>query len=201
MPGRAPVPSLPGMDGPLAPLLRPLVVGTWLVGCVGALAVGVSGLLAEAVGRLVSPAFVAGDAPGVTYTTARCADYLEYVPTARSCAVAAAVHHWGEVVDSRVAVGVLGLFGLLALLAARRWSGLRDPSWTPPWPLVAAVLVVLFGLAGLAVGGMSLMQMAFGLTSGAGANLSAGIVAAAAALTVAIWAVRRARAGVNHHIR
>jgi hypothetical protein len=144
LPSRAPVPSLPGMDGPLAPLLRPLVVGTWLVGCVGALAVGVSGLLAEAVGRMVSPAFVAGDAPGVTYTTARCADYLEYVPTARSCAEAAAVHHWGEVVDSRVAVGVLGLFGLLALLAARRWSGLR-------------------------------------------------VVAAAAALTIAIRAVRRAR--------
>jgi hypothetical protein len=174
-------------------LVRPLLVGTWLVGCLGALAVGLSGLLAEAFGRLVSPDFVAGDGPGITYTPARCADYYEYVPGARSCAEAAAVHHWGEVVDGRVALGVLGLLGLVVFLAARRWGGLRGRAWTPPAPVAGAVLLALFALAGLALSGASLMQMAFGLTTGAGANLSAGLVALAAALAVLVWVARRTR--------
>src|SRR5262249_61874572 len=81
--------------------LRPAFVGCWLAGAVGLVAVGLSGLVAEVFGRVFGPAFVAGDAPGVTYTSARCADYFEYFPHARDCADAAAQHHWGEVVEGR----------------------------------------------------------------------------------------------------
>ena len=55
-------------------------------------------LVAEVFGRVFGAAFVAGDAPGVTYTPARCADYFEYFPRASDCTQAAALHHWGEVV-------------------------------------------------------------------------------------------------------
>jgi hypothetical protein len=75
--------------------LRPAFVGCWLAGGVGLVAVGVSGFAAEVFGRVFGAAFVAGDAPGVTYTAARCADYFEYFPHARDCADAAAQHHWG----------------------------------------------------------------------------------------------------------
>jgi hypothetical protein len=50
--------------GGVAALARPAFVGLWLVGAVGALVVGISGLLSEAFGRLVGPAFVAGDPSG-----------------------------------------------------------------------------------------------------------------------------------------
>ncbi len=139
---------------------------------------------------------MAGDPVGVTYTTDRCADYLEYVPSAASCADAAAVHHWGEVVESRVALGLLGLFALLALIAARRWSGpagLHRPEWTPPWSMVAVVLLALFGVAAVGLGGLSVLQLAFGQTSGVGADLAVAVVAAVAALAVAAWALQRVR--------
>src|SRR5215217_2487440 len=58
---------------------------------------------AELLGRLYGPGFVAGDLPGVTYTRERCAEFLEYFPHAGGCEQAATLHHWGEVVEYRVA--------------------------------------------------------------------------------------------------
>jgi hypothetical protein len=43
-----------------------------LLGAVGLVAIGASGPLAELLGRLFGPAFVAGDLPGMTYTAAVC---------------------------------------------------------------------------------------------------------------------------------
>jgi hypothetical protein len=76
-----------------------------LLGGVGLVAIGVSGLVAELLGRLLGAGFVAGDLPGMTYTTQRCAEFLEYFPDAGGCEQAAALHHWGEVVEYRVAAG------------------------------------------------------------------------------------------------
>jgi hypothetical protein len=63
----------------LAPVPPAAVVGELaraavLLGAVGLVAIGASGALAELLGRLVGPAFVAGDLPGVTYTTQRCVE-------------------------------------------------------------------------------------------------------------------------------
>ena len=175
--------------------LRPAFVGCWLAGGAGLLAIGLSGLVAEVFGRLYGAAFVAGDAPGVTYTADRCADYFEYFPHARDCADAAALHHWGEVVESRVSVGVLGALALLVLWLVRRGTAIGTAAWTPPRGTVAVPLVVLFGLAGLALSGMGLMQLAFRDTNMVGANLSAGLAAMVAALVVGVWFLRRGR----HH--
>jgi hypothetical protein len=62
---------------------------------IGLVAIGVSGLFAEVMGRLWGAAFVAGDPPGSTYTPARCADFQEYLP-GHDCLSAAALHHWGR---------------------------------------------------------------------------------------------------------
>jgi hypothetical protein len=143
-------------------------------------------------GRVFGAGFVAGDASGVTYTAARCADYFEYFPNAGSCGDAAALHHWGEVVMGRVAAGVLGVLALLVLYAARR-TVLRGPPWRLLAPYVAAVLLAIFAAVGVLLSGVSVMSMVFGQTSGVGAALADGAVSAVAALAVAWWALRRLR--------
>jgi hypothetical protein len=173
-----------------AAIARTAFIGTWFVGAVSLVAIGVSGLVAELFGRVYGAGFVAGDGSGVTYTPERCADYFEYVPNAGSCAAAAAEHHFGEVVTSRVAVGVLGLLALAVLAIARR-TLLRGPQWRQPSPYVATVLLALFGLAALGLGGLGLMQLGLGTSSGVGADLAAGLVAAIVVLVVAFWSLRR----------
>jgi hypothetical protein len=157
-------------------VLRPAIVGAWLIGAVGLVAIGLSGLVAEVLGRVFGPRFVAGDAPGVTYTPQRCGDYFEYFPTAPDCGQAAALHHWGEVVQYRIAAGVLGIFLLVVWWAARRtiW---RARTWQPRRPVVEVVLAGMFAAGGIVLTALSTMQIAFGQSSGAGADLSAGTVA------------------------
>ncbi len=174
--------------GPYA-WLRPAFVGCWLAGGLGLVTVGISGLVCEVFGRLFGADFVAGDAPGVTYTAQRCADYFEYAPNAATCADAAAFHHWGEVVDSRVSAGVLGVLALLVLWLVRRSSQLGRPAWTPPRATVAVPLIAIFALIGAAFTGVSLMQLAFHDHDKAGANLSDGLVSLLAAVLVAVWLV------------
>jgi hypothetical protein len=176
----------------LRTVARKAFTGAWVVGIVGGLTLALSGALSEAFGRIFGADFVSGDPSGVTYTPARCDDYFEYFPHAGSCAEAAALHHWGEVVEGRAMAGVLGLLGLLALLGARRLL-LRGPDWAPPAPYVAAVL--LTGLAGVGVllGGTSVLSIAFRQSSGVGVNLADGIAAGVATLVVLVWSVRYVR--------
>src|SRR3954471_21517414 len=77
----------------------------------GLIAIGLSGLIVLAFGASFGRQFVAGDAPGVTYTAARCSDYFALEPSAKDCTDAAVRHHYGEIVDSRLFAGVLGLIG------------------------------------------------------------------------------------------
>jgi hypothetical protein len=174
-------------------VLRPLFTGAWLVGTLALLAMGVSGLISEVTGHLFGAGFVAGDASGVTYTPARCDDYFEYFPDAGSCAKAAALHHWGEIVDGRFAAGLLGLLSLAVYLLARRYTRLRDARWTPPAGGVALVAVALFAVVGVAFTGMNALQLAFGEHSGVGVGLADGVVSLVVAVLVAVLAWRRLR--------
>jgi hypothetical protein len=171
--------------------LRPAIVAAWLAGGLGLLAVGASGLVAEILGRIFGAEFVAGDGPGVTYTADRCAEYLALSPGTRICGQAAALDHWGEVVQSRVAAGVLGLLVLGALWWARRNTPLGSGAWAPPPGGVALPMGALSAVAGLGLTGIALIQIAFGDTSMVGANLSAGVVALAAAVVAAVRLSRR----------
>jgi hypothetical protein len=171
------------------------------LGGVALVAIGVSGLVAELLGRLLGAGFVAGDLPGMTYTLQRCAEFLEYFPDAGGCEQAAALHHWGEVVEYRVAVGVLGLLVLGAFLLWRRGRGGRPPEYLGVLPdgFAATVATSLYGLAAavLALEGLDALLVAGG--DGAGQWLSGAVVALAMAVLYGVSLYRtvltRARLG------
>jgi hypothetical protein len=171
------------------------------LGGVGLVAIGVSGLVAELLGRLLGAGFVAGDLPGVTYTPARCAEFLEYFPDAGGCEQAAAMHHWGEVVEYRVAVGVLGLLLLGGYLLWRRGRGGRPPEYLGVLPdgFAATVATSFYGLAAAVLTLEGVDALLAGHGSGAGQWLSAAIVALAMAVLYGVSLYRtvlnRARLG------
>jgi hypothetical protein len=175
-------------------LLRRFVGATAVVAALGMVAVGVAGVAAELFGRWFGWAFVAGDPPGVTYSPARCAEYLEYFPDAGGCAQAALSHHFGEVVFYRVAAGVLGLIVLAVLWGLRRHPRLRP--WLPTRELVAALGALGAGAAAVAMLGYGgLMLAGLGVDHGAGDPLSLGTVALPTAVAFA-WTLRRRSAAV-----
>jgi len=168
-------------------VLAELVRSATLLGAVALVAIGVSGAIAELLGRLFGPAAVAGDIPGSTYTAGRCAEFLEYFPDAGSCLRAAAMHHWGEVVEYRVAAGVLGLLVLGGYLLWRRSASSRgcgDSGYLGVLPdgFSATVAASLYGVAALVLGLETLNAFVIGHDAGYGQYLSAAVVAAAMAV-------------------
>jgi hypothetical protein len=190
-----------GLDRAAAPpveaLLRAGLSRLVLLGAVGLLAVGLSGLAAAAGGALLGKAFVAGDGPDIRYTAARCADFQEYHPSP-TCAQAAVGHHYDEVVGFREDAGVLGLVTLLGWLAAvRPWRRPGRCSYDVlPAAFSATVAAALFGAAALVLLPAGLLELALGGTAaGAGNPLSAGAVACLAFVgsAAALWRSLRTR--------
>ena len=167
-------------------LLRQLVLAAMLLGGIGLAAIGVSGLVAAGMGGLFGERFVSGDAPGISYTPDRCADFLEYAPHARTCEEAATIHHFGEVVDYRVAAGVLGLLALGLWWLLRRAR--HDPPLLPDG-LVPGIGAAMFGAAAAALLLQSTGLLVSGDSAGVGQLLSGGVVslALAAAFAVALY--------------
>jgi hypothetical protein len=147
------------------------------LGATGLLAIGGSAILALGMDLAFGESFVAGDPPEITYSKARCADYLEYEPNAGTCEQAATLHHFGEVVQYQGAAGVLGAVVLAAYLwARRRWRWMRERRALPPG-FEATIGASMFGLAALGLlGEAANALMLGGRTGGAGSFLSAGIV-------------------------
>ena len=52
-----------------------LLLAVWRLGALGLIAIGLSGVLSLALGETYGAGFISGDAPGVTYTPARCNDF------------------------------------------------------------------------------------------------------------------------------
>ena len=165
---------------PLRAFVRP-VVG---LAAVGAIAVGVSGALSELFGRIWGAGFVAGDLPGVAYTAARCA-VLQAPYPGLDCAQAAAEHHWGEVVEYRVVLGVLGLLLLLVWRLLPREAVL-------PAGLAPSLAAAAFLLAAAAAGVQALNTAVQG-GQGTGAWLSAAVVALPLAAVFAVAALHGMR--------
>ncbi len=160
----------------------------------GFVAIGVSGALAAGLGAAFGKAFVSGDRPGVTYTPQRCADFLRFHPESGDCTAAATAHHFDEVVEYRLAAGVLGLLVLgIAFLMRWRYRQLADERVLPASfsPTVGASL---FGLAALALMGPSLLQMVFVGPSGVGKLLSGGVVSLVMFVAYAAALLRALRA-------
>jgi len=175
-------------------VLLEAVTALILVIGLGMVAVGVSGVVAWGAGSAFGKDFVAGDAPGVTYTPVRCADYFRLSPGADTCAEAATSHHFDEVVGYRIDVGVLGVLALGVWAAARQWVRRRAATsvWAHELPdgFTATVGAALFGAAAVITLPTGVLDLVFtGPSPGAGNLLSAGVVSLVVLVgfMIALW--------------
>ncbi len=176
-----------------------VVRSLWLMGGIGLIAIGVSGVVASVLGAVWGRSFVSADLPGVTYTPQRCAQYAELAPGHATCEQAAIAHHFGEVVQYRIAAGVLGLMMLLAYSAwifalSRRG---RSTSLIPTTWFEAAG-TALFGAAAGALLLLSVGQELTGPAAGTGQYLSAGIVSL---IVASVFALALARSVTRMRLR
>jgi hypothetical protein len=164
-------------------LITRIAVSGWSLSAVGAIAVGVSGVVAAVMRELgASNEFIAGTRATDHLSATDCARWLAGSPHAHTCAQAA-LNDWAwETVGYRIAFGVLGALALAALQLARHRS-LRLRAWTPlPSAVVDTIATTLFGLAAICLVGLSIDAWISNAGHGAGQWLSAAPVAAAAAL-------------------
>ncbi len=178
-----------GSDLVARPSFRALWLPIHRLVIVGFLAIAASGVVAWAMDIAFGDAFVAGDAPGVTYTADRCAELFEYAPGARTCEGAAAMHHAGEVIQYRIATLALALVAWLGYITIRR-AGHRSPA-----PALEATMgATAFGLAGVVLLALAANAWVLGPWSGAGQYLSAALVALPIAAVLAVRAYHEIRA-------
>jgi len=168
-----------------------------LVAAIGFVAIGVSGLLAAASGSVLGKSFVAGDAPGVVYTPARCAEFIEYYGKAATCGEAAIAHHYDEVVGYRLDVGILGLLGLGGWWLLRRVFPRMAGVKVLPDGFMATVGAAVFGAAAVFLLGPSALQLAFGDINGAGDLLTGGLVSLVVSAGFAVSLNRTLRSGLT----
>jgi len=179
---------------PLGTLVRQAVTSAWFLGAFGAIAVGVSGLLAAVLRAAGGERFVIDVVPGRVLAAADCARWLAADPRAASCR-AAAISDWAaETVYYRIALGILGALAMVAFVVARRRLG-RVGTWTSlPATVVDSVAVTLFGLSGVWLLVLGLDAVVVRSGHGAGQWLSAAPVALAAAVVFAVRLLRDLRA-------
>ena len=155
---------------------RQLAATAALLGALGLVAVGVSGVVAWGMDVAFGPRFVAGDASAVAYTSARCAEFREYTNVAGSCEAAAARHHTDEVETYRFAAGVAGALALVGWYVARRYSGWLH-RFVPPRVLVDGGGAAAFTAAGLLLAAQATSSLDGHSLAGLGQWVSAAVVA------------------------
>lgn len=161
-------------------LVAEVVLALVLLVGVGFAAVGASGAVASAMGFAFGKGFVAGDAPGVTYTAAQCEVYLRILPDSPGITCADAVlddHYWGTMMVRGVA-GIVSLVLLPAAWLARRAYRRRATMRVLPPSVVPAMGATAFGLVAflMLVAGVDAFIAG---PAGSGALLSGGLVALA----------------------
>ena len=160
-----------------------IALSGWWLGCVGAIAVGVSGLIAGLM-RLAgaSTTFIAGSRATTNLTASDCANWLAGYPHAHSCAEAALNDWAAEIVGYRIAFGILGALALTALTLARRRSP-RIRGWSPlPVTITNTIATTVFSIAALWLAGLGIDTLILSDAHGAGFWLSAAPVALIAAV-------------------
>jgi hypothetical protein len=164
----------------LVELTRQVVSTAVLLGAVGAIAVGLSGVVAAVFWAVGGTGALVAVAPGEQLSAADCARWLAADPTAGGCR-AAALSDWAwETVAYRVVLGVLGCVVLAGYLLLRRRGG--SGRWPAlPRPVSTTIAVTLFTAAGVWAAGMGVDAVAVNSGQGIGQWFSAAIVALGAA--------------------
>jgi len=134
---------------PTAVLDRQFVSTGLLPGGIGAVAVGVSGVIAAVIGRIAGAAKVVDVRPGQVLSAADCARWLAGDPGAVSCHDAAVADWVEEVVGYRLLLGMFGVAALVALLLLRR-------RWLPRgrWVMLPAMAGDTIAVTFFAIGGL-----------------------------------------------
>jgi hypothetical protein len=93
---------------------------------VGLIAIGLSGVVCGLIRYRYGDHTLALDSQSAQLSASRCADLMEYHPEKTTCAAAELAHHADEIVEYRLAAGVLGLLALGAYVVVRSRSDLTD---------------------------------------------------------------------------
>jgi hypothetical protein len=166
----------------VSPVVSESALAALRLAAITLVAIGVSGILAFGLGVVEGRAFVAGSAPGVTYSAQSCREFIEEAPHARTCAEAAAKEHFAGVIWHRIAAGAV-VAVLLAVATGLRRRRRNGPTATLPDALVPAIATATFAVAGVWIGARGVDLALRSADSGAGGLLSVGVVA----LALAAW--------------
>ena len=180
---RSPAGSVkPAPAAPTSPSV-PVVRSLWLMGGIGLVAIGVSGVVASILGCGVGTGFVSADLPGVTYTAAAMrpvrragarATRRANKPPSRTTSA-----KWCSTASPPACSALLVLVAYSAWIFLARRTG-RSTSLIPTtW--FEAVGTAIFGVAAAALLLVSVGQELSGPAAGTGQYLSAGIVSLAVA--------------------
>jgi hypothetical protein len=163
-------------------LTRQGVMSVLLLGSIGAIAVGVSGIIAAFIGGVWGSRVLVTTPTNADMTASACTRWLHGSHTL-SCAQAAMADWSFEVVGYRIAAGVVGLLGLGLWYGLRRRTHRTGSSL--PSVVVDAVALTAFGAAGLWLAGQGIDTVVVASGHGAGQWLSAAPVALVAAAAFA----------------
>lgn len=177
-------------------ILADFVYSGWLLGAMGAIAVGISGLLAAITTAAWGQSFTAGLPPHSVLTSSNCTRWLDGTHD-MSCLQAATADWAHDTVLFRL---VLGILGVLALALWETWRRHRRHGswrrWTLGLPplVVDTVALTAFGAAGVWLAGQGIDTLIVSGRQGAGQWLSAAPVALALGAMFAAFLLRDLRA-------
>lgn len=172
-------------------LVRFVTTGV-LLGGIGAIAVGLSGLIAAAIGQVAGRTALVGMPAGAGLAPGDCARWLALRPGSPTCSAAALADWAQETVWYRIALGVLGVLAVAAVVwFAQRRGGLRGITLDP---LVSdTIALTLFGGAALVLCGLSVDAAVTASGHGIGQWLSAVPIALVATVVYAVRVLRDLR--------
>jgi len=169
-----------------------------LLGGLGAIAVGLSGLTAAAVHAVAGTRILVSNPTAAQLNPARCASLLAGQPAGVDCRTAQLQDWVGEVIWYRIAAGVLGLLAVATVhLLARRRRRRAQPSGTRlllPRTVLDTIGATAFTAAAIATAALGLDAVVTARGTGSGQWLSATPIAAAAAVVFGVRLVRDVRA-------
>ena len=177
-------------------LPRQIVGSALLLGAIGALAIGVSGVLAAVV-RAVGGNYALVDVnPGQVLPAARCAQWLALDPGAASCRDAAVSDWAAETVFYPIALGLLGAVALALFYWLSQRAPRRFEVATLPRVVMDAIAVTAFAAAAAVTVGLAVDAIVVSSGANLGQYLTQAPVALVAALVFGLRLVRDLRAPV-----